>query len=69
MSGKSSRASTKDFKIEIRCATDKVRRDFKRIAADFDNYEEVIKWLAKNYAMFIKVSPPEDHHVVKGNIL
>jgi len=69
MSGKSVRSSTKDFKIEIRCATEKVRKDFRRIAADFENYEQVVIWLTKNYSMFSKMAPPEDHHTVKGNIL
>jgi len=69
MNDKKVRASRKDIKIEIRCSDVKVRRGFKRVAADFDNYEEVVKWITKNYEMFSKMAPPEDHHAIRGNIL
>jgi hypothetical protein len=69
MSDKRVESSKKGTKIEIRCRDIKTRQDFKSIAAYFDDYEEVIKWLTKNYEMFSKMAPPEDHHVVRGNIL
>ena len=53
-------------KLEIRCNDYDTRRNFKRIAADFENYEDVIKWLNKNYATFITIVPP---HPPRGGIL
>jgi len=46
-----------EAKIFIRTDTP-TRRDFKRIAADFKNYEELLKWFTKNYDVFKRIAPP-----------
>jgi hypothetical protein len=56
----------KDLKLYIRCADIETIRAFKRVAADFENYEDVIKWLTTNYAMFTKIIPS---YPVKGGLL
>jgi len=52
----------KDLKLYIRCSNKETIRGFKRVAADFDNYEDVIAYLAKNYATFSKIIPPYPVH-------
>lgn len=56
----------KEQKIFIRCNDPESRRAFKRMAADFHSYEELVVWIAKNYDVFKKIVPP---HPVKGRIL
>jgi hypothetical protein len=53
-------------KIEIRCNDVSTRRGFKKVAADFKTYEDVIKWVVQNYDLFVKLAPPYPIH---GKIL
>jgi hypothetical protein len=41
-------------------------RAFKRAAADFRTYEDLIAWLGKNYQAFVKIVPP---YPVHGGVL
>jgi hypothetical protein len=66
MAEKHVRSYNKVSKIEIRCNDFATRQNFKRIAADFHTYEDVIKWVNANYATFVKIVPP---HPVRGGIL
>jgi hypothetical protein len=66
MSALTTKPPKKDLKLYIRCSEMETVRGFKRIAADFDNYEDVIKYLSKNYATFSKIVPP---YPVHGGIL
>jgi TusA-related sulfurtransferase len=66
MSVKAVKTFNNASKIEIRCNDPMTRRNFKRIAADFKNYEDVIKWVNTNYASFIKIVPP---YPVHGGVL
>lgn len=56
-----------ETKITIRCKDTKTFRDFKRIAADFERYEDVIKWMSQNYQTFSKISPP--FYPARGGVL
>jgi hypothetical protein len=56
----------KEQKIFVRCKDIETRRAFKRVAADFHSYEELVIWLCKNYDTFKRIVPP---HPVKGGIL
>jgi len=56
----------KDLKLYIRCSNKETIRAFKRAAADFDNYEDLIAWLGKNYQTFTKIVPP---YPVHGGVL
>jgi len=56
----------KDLKLYIRCSNMETIRGFKRVAADFKNYEDVIEYIAKNYATFSKIVPP---YPVHGGVL
>lgn len=56
----------KDIKLYIRCADRDTVRGFKRVAADFDCYEDVIIWLNKNYGIFSNMAPP---YPPKGGVL
>ena len=53
-------------KIEIRCKSIETKRNFKKIAVDFKNYESVILWLNANYSVFSKIVPS---HPSPGGIL
>jgi hypothetical protein len=63
---KKGKSGISDTKIEIRCHDSKTKTDFKRIAADFRTYEDVIKWLNVNYPIFSKMAPVK---VVPGGTL
>jgi hypothetical protein len=56
----------KDLKLYIRCSDKETIRGFKRVAADFENYEDVIKYLYTNYDMIKKIVPP---YPVHGGVL
>jgi hypothetical protein len=56
-----------EAKIDIRCKDPKTKSEFKKIAADFDNYEEVIKWFIANYPLFCKLAPSSKP--VRGGVL
>lgn len=66
MSASLVRPTKKDLKLYIRCSDMETIRGFKRAAADFKNYEDLIKYLAKNYEMFKKIVPP---YPVHGGVL
>jgi len=55
-----------ETKIDIRCKDPETKVEFKRIAAEFRTFEDVIKWLNKNYVLFSKMAPPRPPH---GGIL
>lgn len=57
---------TGESHIDIRCKKSTTKTDFKRIAADFQNYEELIIWFNTNYGKFTKIVPP---HPVRGGVL
>jgi len=48
----------KQKKIEIRYIHEDTHKGFKRVAADFDNYEHVVLWLIENYESFKSIRPP-----------
>ena len=66
MSDKDARSFSNANKIEIRCHGLNTRRDFKRVAADFNSYEDVVKYLCANYELFKKMVPP---YPVHGGVL
>ncbi len=66
MSALTAKPPKKDLKLYIRCEKIDTIRDFKRVAADFKNYEDVIKYLSKNYEVFKKIVPP---YPVHGGVL
>jgi len=51
------RGQEKEDRIEIRC-NEETKIGFKRVAADFDDYEHVIKWLVENYNDFRTLRVP-----------
>jgi hypothetical protein len=66
MSAQTVKPPKKDLKLYIRCSNIETIRGFKRVAADFKNYEDVISYLSKNYVTFSKIAPP---YPVYGGIL
>lgn len=66
MAEKADRKAKGDTKLYIRCKDIESIRGFKRMAADFNTYEDLIKWMTKNYPTFIKIVPP---YPVHGGIL
>ena len=66
MSVSTTKTPKKDLKLYIRCSDINTIRGFKRAAADFKNYEDLIKWLGTNYITFTKIVPP---YPVHGGIL
>jgi len=60
------KAAKGDTKLYIRCKDIETIRGFKRVAADFDTYEDLIKWINKNYTTFTKIVPP---YPVHGGVL
>jgi hypothetical protein len=66
MSALATKPPKKDLKLYIRCSKIDTIRDFKRVAADFECYEDVIKYLSKNYESFRKIVPP---YPVHGGVL
>jgi hypothetical protein len=55
-----------DMKLYIRCKDIESIRGFKRVAADFNSYEDLVKWINKNYSTFTKIVPP---YPVHGGVL
>jgi hypothetical protein len=55
-----------DIRLYIRCKDIETVRAFKRAAADFNTYEDFIKWIGKNYQTITKIIPPNPIH---GGIL
>lgn len=55
-----------ETKIDIRCKDSNTKVNFKKVAAEFDSYEDVIKWVNANYEIFKKIVPPRP---VKGGVL
>jgi len=66
MSASTVKPPKKDLKLYIRCSEKDTIRGFKRVAADFENYEDVIKYLFNNYEIFKKIVPP---YPVHGGVL
>jgi hypothetical protein len=58
MTPKPPKSVKKDLKLYIRVSDPETIRGFKRIAADFKNYEDVLKWFNNNYSTFTKIVPP-----------
>lgn len=49
--------SNKTDKVEIRCSHDS-RINFKRMSAEFTDYEEFISWVYENFEYFKQIRPP-----------
>lgn len=53
-------------RLSIKIKNPETMRAFKRAAADFRTYEDLIAWLGKNYQAFVKIVPP---YPVHGGVL
>ena len=61
------KGAAKTDRFEIKCSRE-VRVGFKKIAAEFDDYEHVLLWLIEHYPYFRTIRSPESVPSAKTKI-